>query len=57
MSLGRVFVEQHNPALAKMLAHPMLQNSLTIGEALAHIGSRGRTVYQRRYGTKPVTRI
>jgi hypothetical protein len=54
VGLGLAFVRGHDPTLAELLEDPRLQNSLPVAEALAHVGSRGRSVYVRKYGTKRV---
>ncbi len=57
IDLGRRFVQRDNPELAELLEHPLVQNSLPVAQILAHIGSKGRSAYVRRFGTRVVTRI
>ncbi len=54
---GRSFVEEHEPALVEVLEDPMVQKDLRTAEILAHIGSQGRRLYVRKYGTKPLFRL
>ncbi len=54
---GRSFVEEHEPALAEVLEDPMVQKDLRVATMLAHLGSQGRRLYVRKYGTKPLFRV
>ncbi len=54
---GRSFVEEHEPALVEVLEDPLVQKDLRTAEILAHIGSQGRRLYVRKYGTKPLFRV
>ncbi len=54
---GRSFVEEHEPALVEILEDPLVQKDLRTAEILAHIGSQGRRLYVRKYGTKPLFRV
>jgi hypothetical protein len=57
MKRGRRFVEQHQPALAEVLEDWMVQKDPMVAEILAAVGSKGRSLYVRKYGTKPVVRL
>ncbi len=54
---GRRFVEEHEPALVDVLEDPMVQKDLRVATMLANIGSKGRSLYVRKYGTKPLFRV
>ncbi len=54
---GRRFVEEHEPGLVDVLEHPMVQKDLRVATMLANIGSQGRSLYVRKYGTKPLFRV
>ncbi len=54
---GRRFVEEHEPALVDVLEDPMVQKDLRVATMLANIGSQGRSLYVRKYGTKPLFRV
>ncbi len=57
MKRGRRFAEQHEPALADVLDDLMVQKDPMVAKILAHLGSKGRSLYVRKYGTKPVARV
>ncbi len=57
MARGRTFVERHYPELKDILEDDMVQKDLRTAEILAHLGSQGRKLFVRKFGTKIVARI
>ncbi len=57
MRRGRTFVERHYPALKDVLEDLMVQKDLRTAEILAHLGSQGRRLFVRSFGTMTVARI